>query len=369
MKSLSSRAGRLVCWVLPAPRSALPQKPSHTMDTEEQEFAELRARYSDSDDEAEPQPVAMHLDVNNILGEGQQPGGEGLEELEEEEDADDDGELAAAMDWADMREGAPQISRQRLPGSCLYASMPSQPPSPLFSCLHTAPCPLVQSPCPLAADLMESKGGTTGAFQGAAWRPNAHANRTAALQPRTNQQQRLESRFNGGAMQVRGGDVYDDPLDALGKHAGRVAASVANEVRTHEARTTALRQRVGVDKSDRATVEQALDPRTRMVLFKMLNRGLFSEINGCVSTGKEANVYHASTADGTDLAIKVYKTSVLVFKDRDRLGLVCVCVCARACTCSRAPIPDMHTSQPYVSGRPDSSHDGCLRSYGHSNAW
>jgi serine/threonine-protein kinase RIO1 len=50
----------------------------------------------------------------------------------------------------------------------------------------------------------------------------------------------------------------------------------------------------------------------------MLNRGVFSEIHGCVSTGKEANVYHAATADGQHLAIKVYKTSILVFKDRDR---------------------------------------------------
>jgi RIO kinase 1 len=65
-------------------------------------------------------------------------------------------------------------------------------------------------------------------------------------------------------------------------------------------------------------VEQVLDPRTRMVLFKMLNRGMFSEINGCVSTGKEANVYHASAPDGAELAIKVYKTAILVFKDRDR---------------------------------------------------
>ena len=133
------------------------------------------------------------------------------------------------------------------------------------------------------------------------------------------------------------------------------------------------------DKSDRATVEQALDPRTRMILFKMLSREIFSEINGCVSTGKEANVYHAvrvieveeeeeeveeeeekrerkeedsnsESRDGKDatttttttttneieekgtkmekkknkiqmrqhLAVKVYKTSILVFKDRDR---------------------------------------------------
>lgn len=41
------------------------------------------------------------------------------------------------------------------------------------------------------------------------------------------------------------------------------------------------------DKSDRATNEQVLDPRTRIILFKMINRGVIEEINGCVSTGKE----------------------------------------------------------------------------------
>ncbi|EXX58103.1 Rio1p [Rhizophagus irregularis DAOM 197198w] len=72
------------------------------------------------------------------------------------------------------------------------------------------------------------------------------------------------------------------------------------------------------DKSDRATVEQVLDPRTRIILFKMINRNVIYEINGCVSTGKEANVYHAITEDGNHRAIKVYETSILVFKDRDR---------------------------------------------------
>ena len=41
------------------------------------------------------------------------------------------------------------------------------------------------------------------------------------------------------------------------------------------------------DKSDRATNEQVLDPRTRIILFKMIGRGLIQEVNGCVSTGKE----------------------------------------------------------------------------------
>lgn len=72
------------------------------------------------------------------------------------------------------------------------------------------------------------------------------------------------------------------------------------------------------DKHDRATAEQVMDPRTRMILFKLLNRGIIAEINGCISTGKEANVYHATSKTGIEFAIKIYKTSILVFKDRDK---------------------------------------------------
>lgn len=73
------------------------------------------------------------------------------------------------------------------------------------------------------------------------------------------------------------------------------------------------------DKHDRATVEQVLDPRTRIILVKLLNKKFLREINGCLSTGKEANVYHAYSHDGTkEYAIKIYKTSILIFKDRDR---------------------------------------------------
>ncbi|KAL5009412.1 hypothetical protein ScPMuIL_014993 [Solemya velum] len=74
----------------------------------------------------------------------------------------------------------------------------------------------------------------------------------------------------------------------------------------------------GKDKSDRATTEQVIDPRTRMILFKLLSRGIITDINGCISTGKEANVYHAGGKDGLERAVKVYKTSILIFKDRDK---------------------------------------------------
>lgn len=75
---------------------------------------------------------------------------------------------------------------------------------------------------------------------------------------------------------------------------------------------------------NRATCEQVMDPRTRLILFKLIQSGVLGEMNGCISTGKEANVYHATlpaSAQGTktkELAIKVYKTSILVFRDRDR---------------------------------------------------
>lgn len=68
----------------------------------------------------------------------------------------------------------------------------------------------------------------------------------------------------------------------------------------------------GKDKSDRATAEQVMDPRTRMILFKMLSRGIITEVNGCISTGKEANVYHATGKDGSDRAVKVYSLPYLI---------------------------------------------------------
>lgn len=76
------------------------------------------------------------------------------------------------------------------------------------------------------------------------------------------------------------------------------------------------------DRANRATVEQVLDPRTMGFLAKIINKGIISRINGCISTGKEANVYHGDHEDplisDREYAVKIYKTSILVFKDRER---------------------------------------------------
>lgn len=76
------------------------------------------------------------------------------------------------------------------------------------------------------------------------------------------------------------------------------------------------------DRANRATVEQVLDPRTMRFLGKIINKNVISRINGCISTGKEANVYHGDHEDTSvtdkEYAVKIYKTSILVFKDRER---------------------------------------------------
>lgn len=191
--------------------------------------------------------------------------GEGSEDGWSEEGSDE--ELSAAMDWVDMCED-------------------------------------------MAARGGNGPNSSTGRAINAV-RPNAHggvANKSA-MQPKSKQTQKLESRMNPCYLPKR-------PLDTE-SNVGNLSSKVANSVRKNERREDATRIRV-TEKSDRATVEQAIDPRTRMVLFKMLNRGVFDQIHGCVSTGKEANVYHGVTKQGEDLAIKIYKTSILVFKDRDR---------------------------------------------------
>jgi len=109
----------------------------------------------------------------------------------------------------------------------------------------------------------------------------------------------------------------DDQVASLARHAGKIRLTG----RMTGASGGNARDK---DKADRATTEQVLDRRTQMILLQLINRGVISEIHGVISTGKEANVYHAMTEPSDDdaaaepihRAVKVYKTSILVFKDR-----------------------------------------------------
>ncbi|VAH74702.1 unnamed protein product [Triticum turgidum subsp. durum] len=110
----------------------------------------------------------------------------------------------------------------------------------------------------------------------AARRPNAHGGMLArTLQPLSNRTQKLASHVRAA------------PLE---EWEGRMNVGMSNSVTTairDSIRDTAIGKTRNTGKADRATVEQAIDPRTRMVLFKMLIRGVFNNINGCISTGKE----------------------------------------------------------------------------------
>jgi RIO kinase 1 len=110
--------------------------------------------------------------------------------------------------------------------------------------------------------------------------------------------------------------------------------AVAGSLKSTETRIDNDRMRTK-DKADRATVENCLDPRTMREIDKMLANKKLDQFSGCISTGKEANVYLATgtmdiakretfPADENgnipvkEYAVKVFKTSILVFKDRER---------------------------------------------------
>jgi RIO kinase 1 len=107
---------------------------------------------------------------------------------------------------------------------------------------------------------------------------------------------------------------YSGKIDLSTSKLSSQITSAINE-RTRRIDQNRIREK---DKSDRATTEMVLDARTLNNLYKMIHNETLKEINGCVSTGKEANVYHAFNAEGSEFAVKIFKTSILVFKDRDR---------------------------------------------------
>lgn len=88
------------------------------------------------------------------------------------------------------------------------------------------------------------------------------------------------------------------------------------------------------DADDRKTVKSVLDKKTLEIIDKLLKQGMIIEMYGEVCVGKEACVYLATasskiyskmcrrTEDAAEepikVAIKIYKTSTMMFKDRER---------------------------------------------------
>jgi RIO kinase 1 len=61
-------------------------------------------------------------------------------------------------------------------------------------------------------------------------------------------------------------------------------------------------------------LEEVFDKSTLMIIYKMLNKGVFKKIFGTVKAGKEARIYWALNSGGRDIAVKVYLMSSSEFK-------------------------------------------------------
>ena len=100
----------------------------------------------------------------------------------------------------------------------------------------------------------------------------------------------------------------------------QLSNAVYNELRDFSIKEGKRKARIA-DKVDKSTAEQAIDPKTKVLLFKMVNGGILDGINGVISTGKEAVILHADGGPGPEesqsdeplnvpkeVAIKVFKT-------------------------------------------------------------
>ncbi|KXJ27641.1 serine/threonine-protein kinase RIO3 [Exaiptasia diaphana] len=114
------------------------------------------------------------------------------------------------------------------------------------------------------------------------------------------------------------GDVGSKKLDL------KLSNSVYNTLKQHSYREERQSHRLH-EKKEHSTHEQALDPKTRLLLYKMVNNETLDNVNGCISTGKEACVFHANGGRKesgeelpTECAIKVFKTTLNEFRTRER---------------------------------------------------
>jgi RIO kinase 1 len=60
--------------------------------------------------------------------------------------------------------------------------------------------------------------------------------------------------------------------------------------------------------------EEVFDERTLKALYRLASGGLIQALGGVISTGKEANVFHALGPDKRELAIKIYRIKTSDFK-------------------------------------------------------
>ncbi|CAF0787240.1 unnamed protein product [Didymodactylos carnosus] len=103
----------------------------------------------------------------------------------------------------------------------------------------------------------------------------------------------------------------------------QLSNKIYNELKTHslaeERRMTRLH-----DKVEKATASLAFDPKTRIILYKMLNSCVLDELGSIIATGKESIVLYGKGGKTEahnmppECAIKVFKTTLNEFRTREK---------------------------------------------------
>lgn len=69
------------------------------------------------------------------------------------------------------------------------------------------------------------------------------------------------------------------------------------------------------DSSWRKSYDEVFDRQNLMRLYKLFSDGTIEQLDFPLKTGKEGNVFRATTAKGELVAVKIYRTSTATFKD------------------------------------------------------
>ncbi|GFX21780.1 hypothetical protein TNCV_2310591, partial [Trichonephila clavipes] len=127
------------------------------------------------------------------------------------------------------------------------------------------------------------------------------------------------SRRNAGRLM----ELSDIHTGDCGKFDTKLSNNVYSTLKRHAKAECKRRYRFH-EKKEKSTTEKALDEKTQIILFKMVNNQTLDSLTGCISTGKEACVYHAlsypeeESTIPVEYAIKIFKTSLNEFKQRDQ---------------------------------------------------
>lgn len=105
----------------------------------------------------------------------------------------------------------------------------------------------------------------------------------------------------------------------------KLSNSVFNHLKEHTRVNQARKHKMLDRKASQETAVLGLDEATRLILYKLINKGMLEDINGVISTGKESVVLHANSDQSypemvlpKECAIKVFKTTLNEFKTRDK---------------------------------------------------